>query len=253
MGKQAKQAKQSNQANTVNQADTASHANTASPADTAKHGDHAERESWHAANLKAKMFVEFFRGLRREHLTADISQSSKYCRETLYRRLLTFDTSHYPPPLHTTSLSLEFRYLADSMLRYAHALGTDDEWIAFMDFTTAFRTQYNSASYDMKTDCIPLDMSICITRLYALVTSDHTITGNAEKDDHIGLDFLILMAARMEPTFDHNGSDCEQYWTLKFIETARRAAKGATYEANISMKLYLYFLVSRLPQVLQRF
>ncbi|KAI6761011.1 hypothetical protein HG531_001564 [Fusarium graminearum] len=144
-------------------------------------------------------------------------------------------------------------HAADSMLRYAHALGTDDEWIAFMDFTTAFRTRYNSASYDMRTDCIPLNMSICITRLYALVTSDHTITGNAEKDDHIGLDFLILMAARMEPTFDHNGSDCEQYWTLKFIETARRAAKGATYEANISMKLYLYFLVSRLPQVLQRF
>ncbi|KAG8675197.1 hypothetical protein FPOAC2_01244 [Fusarium poae] len=203
------------------------------------------------AEFRSMLYSEFFGGLHKEHTTGEITQHTQFSRSTLYTNLFTFDTSRFPPPTHATSISTEFRTLADSMLRLAHAMGTGQEWLALMDFQGAFRVRYNGIRCAMKTDCIPLDISIMITRLYALVVNSGEDT--TKTNDFLGLDYLFHHGAQMETTFDVCSSDCEQYWTLKFIELGRRVAKGAAAcEANTTVKLYLYFLVAKMPQVLER-
>ncbi|GKU03775.1 hypothetical protein FLAG1_07443 [Fusarium langsethiae] len=187
----------------------------------------------------------FLTGIHREHATEEISENARSHREGLYHHLLSYDTSGYPPLAHASSISSGFKKLADSMLNLAHRMGSDEEWLALMAFHGAFRARYNSMVCELRTDCIPLDFSIMMARLYALSTSS-----DSEKDNYLGLDYLFLLAAQMERDFDVSSSDCEQYWTLKFIENARRAAKGAVHEANFTMKLYLYFLVAKLPKIL---
>ncbi|RGP64548.1 hypothetical protein FSPOR_7914 [Fusarium sporotrichioides] len=192
MGKNAKQSKW---ANRVDNPNDAGHPG-ADPTIPRTHPD--------PIGIRAMHLDGFFTGIQREHATGEISENVRSHREGLYRHLLSFDTSCYPPLAHASSISSAFKKLADSMLNLAHSMGTDEEWLALMAFHSAFRARYNGTACELRTDCIPLDFSIMITRLYALSTS-----GETEKENYLGLDYLFLQAAQMEHDFDVSSSDCE--------------------------------------------
>ncbi|KAL4730003.1 hypothetical protein ACLX1H_002033 [Fusarium chlamydosporum] len=102
---------------------------------------------------KAELFKEFFDGLQEDLLSSENFERNELARESFYQSLLTFDTSRYPPLAPSSSISLEFKALADSMLNLAHSLGTDSENSAMKQFKDAFQARVNGAAASSMSDC----------------------------------------------------------------------------------------------------